>query len=293
MHRIMRRPIIGLILLVLGSMLIPVAAQAQSSPNPTWYGWGVHIDFANNKPVIHYIAYSGRGGTNPQIIDMNQWDISSHCMIRSRFGGAGILTYPTTDSAFFDGNTYIRCELPTTNAPVRSGTVGMGPFWVDANIKGMPTTLGTYPLFDISERGVRMNLERLAGNTARTQIQVASNLAAQTYTTLNSPGWSLNSAGNRTVLGWNGRLIEMVASSTGWLGYLQDPAWQSYFQGSGPGLISWNESPTTSSVSAVVASNYELGNTGGILYIGYSPSTGTYFVGEIDEAGIEPGSKAN
>lgn len=292
---------------ILVTMLVATmpGSSAYASSGPDWFGWGVHVEFQNNTWRVLYVTYVGKNTPSPQVLASSVQDISTHCVQQ----GTGTLTYPTANSAYFDGKTYIRCELPALSAglsalgytppsggnPICACALGAGPFWVDAHVRQLSPAAGNMPLFDASERGVRMNLVTNSGKV-RTQMMVAQNLAAtpRVFTTYTSPERTIDPAGNRDVMGWHGRAVVRVADHFGWLNYLTDPAWRTFFKNDvfNNTLGVWHESPAVSGTTTIT-SGYELGMGGGDLYIGYSPATGKYFQGELIVGGIEPGCKGS
>lgn len=295
------------VIIVLAVLLTSLATghSAYAAPTPDWFGWGVHVGFQNNTWRVLYVTYVGANSPTPQVLKSSVLDISSYCVQQ----GSGTLTYPTANSAYFDGSTYIQCELPSLitglsnlgytppsgGSPICTCALSAGPFWVDAHVRQISPSAGNMPLFDASDRGVRMNLVTNNGKV-RTQMMVAQNLSAtpHVFTTYTSPERTIDPTGNRDVMGWHGRALVRVADHFGWLNYLTDPAWRTFFKNSVTAntLGVWHESPSASGTTAIT-SGYELGMGGGDLYIGYSPSTGRYFRGELIEGGIEPGCKGS
>ena len=112
----------------------------------------------------------------------------------------------------------------------------------------------------------------------------------QGYLSYIRPRWIIDAAGDRTLAGWDGDGIVAVADHFGWLKYLLDPGWRTFFrtQVSGNEIGYWNE-PITESGTSPLSGAYEIGMGSGTLYIGYSPSTMTYFTGEIDDVDMDPG----
>lgn len=298
-----RRPVSAAIVLAILLVSLASGRSAYATPGPDWFGWGVHVDFANNTWRVLYITYIGRNAPGPQVIGSSVTDISSHCDVNP----GGTLSFPTPDSAFFDGKTYIVCDLPDLRQgiaalgylppsgmnPVCPCAMGAGPFWVDAHVRQLNPSSGSMPLFDAGNRGVRMNLV-VNGNKVRTQLGVAQSLMPVSYTVYTSPEQVIDPAGTRHVMGWYGPGVVRVADHFGWLNYLTDPGWRTFFKTSvvGDQIGYWHESPTASGTTTL-SSGYELGMDSGTLYIGYSPSSGKYFQGELIEGGIEPGCKGS
>lgn len=298
-HLRRRRPlaITALALLVMLISLLP-ATGARAEEDIDWFGWGVKVDFERNTWKILYVTYLGSKSPAPHVVAENVVDISQQCTK----GGTGTLTYPTPDSAYFDGKVYIRCELPSLrsdlaalgytppsgDAPFCPCVLGGAPLWVDGEVRQLNTS-GTMPFMDASDRGVRVSLI-VNGNQGHTKLDVLRTQPPGGSMTFTTPPWSIDRDGSRTLAGFQGKGIVAVANHFGWLKYLTDPGWQSFFSTNvtGTKIGYWNESPTMSG-TANMSGNYRVGMSGGTLYIGYSPSTGTYFTGEIDEGGIDPG----
>jgi UDP-2,3-diacylglucosamine pyrophosphatase LpxH len=147
------------------------------------------------------------------------------------------------------------------------------------------------PLLDASDRGVRVNL-LVNGTKARTKLDVTRAQPQGGVVTYTSPEWTVDAAGNRTMMGWHGKKIVAVADHYHWLDYLADTRWRPFFQTqvSGSTIGSWNESSTTTIRDKQTrAGNYQMGMNAGTLYIGYSPSTNQYFTGDIERVGGDPG----
>jgi hypothetical protein len=287
----------ALVLLALLGTITP-ATGARAVGKVDWFGWGVNVDFQHSTWRVRYVTYLGSNSPAPHVVAENVKDISGQCSS----GGSSKLSYPTPDSAYFDGNVYIQCALPSVRGELTrlgytppSGdqafcpcTLGGGPLWVDGQVSQLSGT-GTMPFLDVSDRGVRVNL-LLNGAVARTKLEVTRTQPPGGFISYTSPEWKLDPAGNRTLVGWDGDGIVAVADHFGWLDYLTDPGWRPFFKADvyGSTIGSWSESPTTSSTSNLTG-NYQVGMNGGTLYIGYSPSTGRYFTGEIKNGGVEPG----
>lgn len=287
----------ALVSVVLLATAVP-AGNARATSTVDWFGWGAKVDFANNSWKVTYSTYLGVNSSTPHVVSSSTDDISGQCVKR----GAGTLSFPSADSAYFDGKVYIQCSLPSFRGelaklgfvppsgdqPFCPCTLGGGPLWADAQVRQL-TTNGTMPLLDASDRGVRVNLT-VNGAQASTNLVVRRTQPPGGYINYTSPQWGIDSAGNRTVVGWDGDAIVAVADHFHWLDYLTDQNWRPFFQTNvvNNKIGYWNESPTQSGTNTLTG-NYELGMSGGTLYIGYSPSTGKYFKGEIDEGGIDPG----
>jgi hypothetical protein len=289
---------LAITLLALAVATIP-STRAQAAAATNWFGWGVKIRFANGMPKVSYATYIGTNTPSPTVQQAGLRDISASCTT------VGTVTYPNTTTARFNGSSYVRCALPSGRdellklgyTPPSGDTsfiscpVGGGPFWADASINGMRVITGTYPLFDLSDLGVRMNLQ-ISGGSARTQLQAASRLQAPgTFASYNSPYWAINSTSNHVVMGWYGSAIVPVADNFAWFDYMSSPNWRTFYNGvGGTNLGSWYEAPVTTQQISTTG-KYEVGLSRGTLYIGYSPATGTYYTGNISAGGVEPGCK--
>jgi hypothetical protein len=284
-------------LLALVGAALPLSG-AQAATQADWFGWGVHVDFAGGTWKVEYTTYIGRNLPQPHIVDETISDISADCAKR----GTGTLSYPTPDSAYFDGSVYIECALPSLRSellalgfappsgdqPFCPCTLGRGPLWVDGEVRQL-TRSGSMPLLDVGERGLRVNL-LVNGGSARTKLEVTRAQPPGGYITYTTPPWTIDTAGDRTLVGWDGDALVAVADHFGRLTYMTDQGWRPFFKTSVSGnrIGYWNESPTQSGTSAL-SGKYRVGMNGGTLYIGYSPSTGQYLTGEIDEAEADPG----
>ncbi|NTU81666.1 MAG: hypothetical protein HGA45_20185 [Chloroflexales bacterium] len=291
----------ALALLALLGTIVP-ATGARAVGNVDWFGWGVNVDFQHSTWKVRYVTYLGSNLPTPHVVAEDVEDISAQCTEE----GSSNLSYPTADSAYFDGNVYIQCALPSVRGalanlgytppsgdqPFCPCTLGGGPFWVDGQVRQLSGT-GSMPFLDASDRGVRVNL-LLDGTKVRTKLEVTRTQPPGGFISYASPEWTIDSAGNRTLMGWDGDGIVAVADHFGWLNYLTDtdPGWRSFFKAdvSGNTIGYWNESPTmTMSGTSNINGDYRIGMNGGTLYIGYSPSTGRYLTGEIKNGGADPG----
>jgi hypothetical protein len=276
--------------------IVPVTG-AQSSGNYDWFGWGVRVDFQNKTWKVDYVTYLASNSPTPRVVAEKHKDISAQCTKR----GSGTLSYPSDEVASFDGNVYLQCNLPSVRGEITnlgytppSGDqpfcicmLGGAPFWVDGQVK-LINSSGTMPFLDASSRGVRVNL-LVNGAKARTKLEVTRAQPPGGFMTYTSPEWTIDPMSNKTLMGWHGPKIAVVANHFNWLDYL-DQGWEPFFTTNvrGNKIGYWNESPTQSGTSTL-SSNYKVGMDSGTLYIGYSPSTGKYFKGEISEGGVDPG----
>lgn len=287
------------IMLTLALLLVATVppAGAQSATQYDWFGWGVKVEFQKSTWKVTYVTYLGVNAPTPQIVKEHVTDISAECSQ----GGTSTLSYPTTKSARFNGNVYLQCAMPSVRdalialgyTPPGDGsfcicTLGGAPFWVDGQVRTL-TTSGTMPLLDVGSRGVRVNL-LVNGSTARTRLEVARTLPGGPIT-YSSPNWTIDPAGNRTLMGWGGKKIVLVADHYHWLDYLTDKGWRPFFQKvSGRTIGSWNESLTTTITDTkTLSGDYQMGMSAATLYIGYSPASGTYFTGDLETVGVDPG----
>lgn len=289
-----RLVVVGMMLVVLFSSFGHAARAIEVKETVDWFGWGVNVDFQNNTWKVIYTTYLGSNVPTPHVVAEDVRDISAQCTKR----GLGNLTYPTPDSAYFDGTVYIQCNLPSVRSalielgytppggdqPFCPCTLGGGPLWVAGQFRQL-TESGTMPVLDASARGLRMSLQ-VNGASAQTKLEVKRPNGSLSYST---PPWTIDAAGDRTLAGWDGDGIVAVADHFGWLKYL-DSGWRPFFniEVSGNKIGYWNE-PIIESGTSALNGNYELGMNSGSLYIGYSPATGKYFTGEIDEADADPG----
>jgi hypothetical protein len=289
--------VLAITLLALAAAAIP-SGRAQAVATTNWFGWGVKIRITNGAPKVTYATYIGTNTPFPTVQQTGSRDISASCTT------VGAVTYPNATTVRFNGSSYITCALPAARdellklgytPPSGDGAIatcpaGGGPFWIDANIKGLPAT-GTYPIYDMSDMGVRVNLQ-VSGSSARTTLMATSKLLSpQVYSSYSSQYWAINSTSNHVVMGWYGPALVAVANSFTWFDYLSSPTWQGYYNGvTGTALGSWYESPVSTQKIATTG-KYELSMLAGTLYIGYSPSSGTYYTGDYGGGGVEPGCK--
>jgi hypothetical protein len=293
-------------LLVVGFLMLVIAAapvsahSARAAASTNWFGWGIKLRFVNSQPSVTYVAYIGTDSPAPQVLKSRGLDISSSCTT------VGAVSYPSSTTARFDGPSYIACALPSArdelaqlgytppsgDNPFAACTIGGGPYWVDANIKSLPAAAGTYPLYDLSDLGLRTTVQT-TGSQVRMALQAATSLQTPAmFSTYNSPYWAAGASTNHVVMGWYGKGIVAVANRFNWLDYLANPGWQTFYNNSvtGAKLGYWYEAPVAQQPIPTTGS-YELGMKQGTLYIGYSPASGAYFTGDLVGGGIEPGCK--
>jgi hypothetical protein len=293
-----RRRAAAVTIAVLAAVLALVpAASAEQKPTPGWYGWGVKFKVENGAPKVTFTVYVAQDGATPQVIASDTDDITSSCVAR----GSGSITY-SANSATFDGASYLRCALPSwadasyqLGYPLPSGEMscpaGGAPTWGDFEARPRASVTGTMPLLDASSVGLRLSLVS-NGTQAQARLDIARVLGGA-FSSYDSPRWTVSSNANaRAVVGLHGRGIVAVADNFGWLNYLTSPAWRTFYRANvtGTRVGSWVESPGAAS-SNQAGRDYELGTTGGPLYIGYSPASGRYFDGTIGPGGTteDPG----
>ena len=295
------RPL-SILLLVLAALLAaglpPRAAGAAGSP--TWAAWAITVDFPGQQLRVKYIAYTGTNGPPAAVISSSELDITTSCTVQGP-----PLTFDG-DYALFDGQTYIGCAVPSWRdqiaalAPASTvarsnqvtGDPGYGPIWAAADVRltsATPTTSAN-PVLDAQDLGMVFSLPsiRQPNNSivAQTKLSLSSGAFA-------SPGWTADTtAGNRTLIGEDGPAIVAADAQFGWLSFLSNPAWRTFFtnQVTGMTLGSWAEAPSASWKRTSVPA-YQLKTGSGTVYIGYSPSTGARFVGEIRSIRFDPGAK--
>jgi hypothetical protein len=298
--RRLRRSSIWLLALaaLLAACLPAPAASATSSP--TWAAWAITVDFPGQQLQVKYIAYTGTNGPPAQVIRWSEQDITTSCTVQ---GPA--LTFHG-EYAVFDGQTYIECAVPSwrdqiallapalavANSNQVTGDPGFGPIWAAADIRLTPATPATAanPVLDAQELGMTFSLPSVRQPNGSIQAQTRLALNSGSFA---SPSWIADTtAGNRTLIGEDGPAIVAADARFGWLGFLTNPAWRTFFtsQVIGSTLGSWSEAPVASWKRTPVPA-YQLKTRSGTVYIGYSPSTGARFVGEIRSIRFDPGAK--
>lgn len=258
----------------------PASAQA----TPDWYAWNLKIDFPGAAPRVILTTYQGEGGiTTPAAVTSESMvDISGDC--RS-FGGLTV----GGGKATFAANAYIRCRLPASAIPRDQCSTKMSPFyWAAARLKINAASVSN-PIFELvngsSNTTARFSLP-VSGGKGRSQLILpgASYLSAQ---------WNLGATDNRVVMGAGGPSIVSVSNSfaaDGWLSFLTKPQWQSFMNGLPANKVgSWSEPQMTGWQGNRVAESWPDTQD---IYIGYSPSGGTYFTGTMWDGEIDPGCTA-
>ncbi|MFO7170938.1 MAG: hypothetical protein DIU80_023175 [Chloroflexota bacterium] len=270
------------LLLLIGVALAAAAlqpARAQASEQP-WYAWHLKVDFPDRSPLprqprIIYTAYTVKGSP-ANVVSWSQTDISSNCAV------VGALSYDQDGYAIFNGASYIRCPLP----PKPPGAIcSVGMFWLAADVR-LTQQRRVNPLFEGARAGTSQFFLSVPrdGGTARTRLEIGG----QSYTT--SP-WTASSwsDGNRVLFGAEGSLMADVVGyfetqGMDWLGFMD--GWEQYFDPyvTGGKLMHLVQSPS----ATWETSHGPLSSDAQHVYIGYSPSTGTYFNGGLRSGEIDP-----
>ena len=299
MHRLLsrRRRLLMLPMALVALLAVSApASTARATATPTWQAWGLTVDFptsATDAPKIMYTVYVGTDDPAPQVIaESNPVDLwaNGSCVTQ----GAGPLTWQG-GYADFNGNAYIRCQLPSWRAGIGALAPGLpgannnsltcdaggAPLFLGAQVKLDPVTSAN-PIIDAAGVGVALSTPS-DGSKGRTNLT----LTAGTYS---SPRWNLSSAGNRVVSGENGPAITAVAAHFGWLDFLSDPNWENFFNTvTGTTIGHWVESPSAHWTAP--ATRYKLKTLADYVYVGYSPATGSYLHGDLGAVRIDPGCK--
>jgi hypothetical protein len=94
------------------------------------------------------------------------------------------------------------------------------------------------------------------------------------------------------LIGEDGPAIVAADAQFGWLSFLANPAWRNFFtnQVVGQTIGSWAEAPGASWKQSPVPA-YQIKTRSSVVYIGYSPSTGARFYGQIRSIRFDPGAK--
>ena len=292
--RVVRRIALLAALIVLVLAALPATGAQAVTTQPKWSAWALSVDFSGGKMQVLYKAYMATYDTPPVILGSYDQDITASCVTNT---GAPIQF--SGNYAVFDGSYYITCTVPSWRTSIRSlntllwpapdpqfrATMGDGPVWAAADLVLTQATANN-PVVDAGDLGVVFSVPR-AGGTAQTSIDLSDG-------TLASPSWNVdNVAGNQVLLGTYGQAIKSFQNTYGWLGYLHDLTWKSYFSTNASGLVygHWAEMPTRKGTRVAGFSAYTLSSGGGAITIGYSASTGSYFYGKIRSIRVDPGSK--
>jgi len=299
MHRLlpnMRRLLLLPMALVALLAAAAPASTARATGAPTWQAWGLTVDFptlATEAPKIMYIVYVGTDDPTPQVVaESTPVDLWANGSCTTQ--GTGPLTWQG-GYADFNGNAYIRCQLPSWRAGIGAlapGLPGAGTNTLTCEAGGAPLFLAAQvkldavssanPIVDATGLGVALSAPS-NGNKARTSMTLTSGITT-------SPQWNQSSAGNRVAIGEDGPAIVAVAAHFGWLGFLSDPNWDDFFNSvTGMTVGHWVESPSAHWTAP--ATRYKLKTQADYVYIGYSSATGTYLRGELGAVRIDPGCK--
>ncbi len=274
--------------------LPPISVIGQTTnPNPdaTWAAWGLAVEFPNQQPRVRFATYVG--DDTPKVLDSTPLqDITGDCTVH------GTLTY-AGESAIFDGNTYIECEIPSLRTEAKSLAPHLAvanlqacdclpdqsPFWVSADLT-LESVAASNPIFDASEVGFTFDLPSNGAN-AKTRVTQSSG-------TFLSPPWTVDAAGKRILAGRYGSSVVAIADYFNGLQYLTDPNWKAYFtnQVTGNMMGQWIESPGAG-WRTPVAPNYTLNTNEATVYIGYDAATGSMFNGTLNKLRIDPGCKGS
>jgi hypothetical protein len=265
-------------------------AHAAAGPAPTWQAWALSVDFPQQTPHVLYTVYTGRNTPDPTVLSSITEDISKSCVIESP---TKTLAYDGT-SAIFDGNSYIRCTVPSWHsklavlAPGLPGankgsitcTAGLAPAWGAADVK-LDKVSSANPIIDARELGITFSLPS-DGVNVRTRLALSS----RTYT---SPTWPIDTTdGNRMLIGMHGPGIVAVAGHFGWLKFL-GTGWDTYFTNNVTGARtgSWVESPIATWRTTAVP--YTLKTKNATVYIGHDSVTGANLRGKLIKGEGDPG----
>lgn len=292
----LRRLLILPITLVALLVVAAPAATARATSAPNWQAWGLTVDFpalATDAPTILYTVYTGTDAPTAQVLaesaPLDLWANGS-CTIQ----GTGPLAWQG-GYADFNGNAYIRCQLPSWRAGLTALAPGMpgantntltceaggAPLFMAAQVKLDPVSSAN-PIIDATSVGVALSAPS-NGIKARTNLTLTSGIYS-------SPLWNQSNAGNRVVMGEDGPAIVAVASHFGWLNFLTDPNWDDFFNGvTGMAIGHWVESPSAHWTAP--AARFKLRTQSDYAYIGYSPATSTYLRGELGSVRADPGCK--
>jgi hypothetical protein len=260
--------------------LAPQPARAISTM-PEWQAWHMKVTFPDRSPLprrpkIVLTQYTGYG--DPAVVTgWSQTDISANCVI------VGNLTYDTDGYAVFNGSSYIRCPMP----PKPPGVVAceVGPFWVAADMR-LPAQNTNNPIFEGVEAGVRtfsFSTPR-NGSNARTLLE----LGGATY--LTAP-WTagVGAVKKRVMFGANGPtnvdVVEYFATQgINWLGFMN--GWEASYDPNVTGKafrhLAQTPSQTWDTQHGLLTVHPQY------VYIGHSPTTGTYFQGGLRDGEIDP-----
>jgi hypothetical protein len=276
--------ILGLtIVVVLASNVALPSAHAQSAPS--WQALSIEVDFPNQQPRVIQTTYYGSDLPTPHVISSSSVDVTANCTT------IGTLTY-SGDYAIFNGSSYIQCGLASWRSNLALLAPGLpgakndkltcdalsGPIFGAADVKLDPVTAQN-PIIDASDLGIIFSLPA-TGNKARSQLKLSS----RTYT---SPTWNRNVNGNHTLIGIDGPAIIATDTYFGWLDILTSN-WEPFFQTvSGSTIGQMVESPLATWTAPTIP--YVLKTTASTIYIGYSPSTGSYLRGKLRNGQIDPG----
>jgi hypothetical protein len=271
------------------------AAQAQTSGGLI-SAWGVAVRFPGTPPQLEvvYYTYVMQNSTPPVVVRYTEDDISGDCDVHN---AAQALSFDGA-YAIFDGATYISCDLPAwrqriatlnpalpaANNDVINCPAARGGKWAAADVR-LDAVSSINPLVDASALGISFSLPTApaaSGIEARTRMILSSGQ-------ITSPPWPVDSAaGNRTLIGQGGPLIIAANDAFDRLSYLGG-AWETPFEQVDSNTMGyWSEAPSRFAKKSPVG-GYTLATTAEKIYIGHSPSNGSYLRGRVGAIDIDPG----
>lgn len=277
-------------LLALAAALIAFALYAAPAPqaraqtvSPDWFAWNLKVDFPNSSPRAILTIYEGVDDNPAAVTAESAYDISANCQT---FGGLSV----AGGAATFAANGYIRCRLPNTVAALADKCSSrMGPFyWFATKVAIGPGSVSNPIAELVSPAGgssARFSLPR-SGATAQTQL----NLPGASYL---SGQWDVATSDNRVLFGTNGPSIVSVAdhfAAESWLGFLTPPGWDSFMGGVAANKVAnWSEPQMAGWQGGRTREGWPNAR---FVYIGHSPSAGTYFTGTMWDIEVDPGCTA-
>jgi hypothetical protein len=274
--------LVALAALIAVALCAAPAARAQTKPD--WYAWNLKVDFPGSAPRVLLTNYQGVGGfTSPAAVtSQSTIDISSDCRT---FGGLTV----GGGKATFAANGYIRCKLPPAFLTGDRCTPKMGPFyWFATRALIDPTSISN-PIFELvdgaSATTARFSLP-ISGGRGQTQLV----LPGATYL---SAAWDRGTADNRVLMGPNGPSVISISDTfavSNWLGFLTKPGWKNFMNTVASNKLgNWSEPQMAGWTTNRALEQWPDARS---IYIGYSPSNGTYFTGTMWDGEVDPGCTA-
>jgi hypothetical protein len=268
--------LLGLLLLlaIVGAAPTARPVRAEGAVRPAFAAWDLQADFSNGAPEVLVTAYQGLHDP-PEVTQWSQFDISAHCVQQ----GSGSITYQN-GYAQFDGNAYLACPLPSVLMSGLDCEVNASKhFFFGADTTLRPVARGN-PIVAASDGSFFFGLP-----SNGVEAQTRGMLSGTVYQT--AP-WQRDNAGNEVLLGQDGPLMIETANTIGLLDFL-NPSWQATFENVNHTKVGhWMNSAGGVSTWGTSAALLPYRTPPPYVYIGYNPTTGAIFDGQLTAVEVDP-----